>query len=722
MRSLSYVILFCTVCSIVCWNEGYFLGCYSNIPNVRTNIPSYSGQNNCIKACGSRYYRYAIPDTTCSCGNYEGEQVSNTTCNECQDCKDKEGILDIYATGNLLPGPPRNLRISNVTDTSLKISWSEPESFVELTSYKIRAKLLKTFSTFPPMSPEWVYSNKTFQTDIITLHPSSIYNLSITSVSPDGEGAAIYSDVKTEIGEPDNPPSPPELLSNDGSQIKIKMMAVTNNNGPVSAYRIVVVNNDVKESFNKDNLMSYDAAKRMGLTYYTAAELNPIEITKPFIVGDGRSYGGFYNPQLDPNVNYNIILGVVSRMGNETKICYSVPFSDTLVFKFSDEEGENSALIVVLSVAIGLLSCVLVASVIGFIILRNRVTNRRQRLSDNQELTLQGPMIEVENNGYIPEEEHVPINHYRSLRQKLQTFLPSQIKIDTSNLLGTGKFGRVNRANILNGDNLTPIAAYTIQDKKMGQETRKSMLQELDLLIKTGKHDNIIQLLGTCETPQTVIVALELVTTNLKEFLLGSRETLPERFSSLSEYQALDTAMQIAQGMAHLEHSKILHKQLCARSILLSNGVPKISGYGLAQYHSHNKIPDYTRWTAIEVFRGQPHNPKSDVWSFACLLWEICALGGTPYASVSNTNEIPEKIMRGLRLPQLQYFSEDLYQVMLDCWQIDTDERPKFEQLLEMLMALQENTFVPYLSFNLMANFQYEPFYPDIELAVRPNY
>lgn len=61
---------------------------------------------------------------------------------------------------------------------------------------------------------------------------------------------------------------------------------------------------------------------------------------------------------------------------------------------------------------------------------------------------------------------------------------------------------------------------------------------------------------------------------------------------------------------------------------MVANGfIPKISGYGLAQFYSHNNLPDYTRWTALEVFKGQSHNLKSDVWSFACLLWEICVLG-----------------------------------------------------------------------------------------------
>ncbi|XP_018574764.1 LOW QUALITY PROTEIN: putative tyrosine-protein kinase Wsck [Anoplophora glabripennis] len=375
----------------------------------------------------------------------------------------------------------------------------------------------------------------------------------------------------------------------------------------------------------------------------------------------------------------------------------------------------------------GLLSFMLIAGIIVFIILKSRVINRRQRLSDNQELTLQGPMIEVENNGYIHEEEHVPINHYRVLKQKVHTISSNQLKIEPTNLLGVGKYGRVNSGTIHENNTLIPVAAYSIQDKKMSKETKRSMLQDLDVLIKVGKHENLISLIGTCETAQVVSVILDYVSMNLKDLLLGSRDTLPGRFSNMSEAQALDIAIQIASGMAHLEACRVIHRQLCARSVMITNGfTPKISSYGLhvtftgTVRFSHNKIPDYTRWTALEVFKGQPPNYKSDVWSYSCLLWEICVLGGTPYGNTSNNNEIPERVMKGLRLPQLQYISDDLYQIMLDCWQLDCDERPKFVDLVDSLTNLKENNLIPYLNFNLFSNFQFEQFYPDMELAVRP--
>lgn len=116
-------------------------------------------------------------------------------------------------------------------------------------------------------------------------------------------------------------------------------------------------------------------------------------------MGDGKTYGSFFNAPLDPNANYNIILAMVSRFNNSEKVKYSDPnvTSKRILFPFSEEQasGDPPAVIIGLSVAIGLLTFMFIAGIIGFIILKSRVISRRQRLSDNQELTLQGPMIEV---------------------------------------------------------------------------------------------------------------------------------------------------------------------------------------------------------------------------------------------------------------------------------------------------------------------------------------
>ena len=99
-------------------------------------------------------------------------------------------------------------------------------------------------------------------------------------------------------------------------------------------------------------------------------------------------------------MSYKIIAGIVSTLNGETKRAFSSV--ENHVREVHDEygnqvevSGDSPAVIIGLSIAIGLLSFMLIAGIIGFILLKSRVTNRRHRLSENQELTLQGPMIEV---------------------------------------------------------------------------------------------------------------------------------------------------------------------------------------------------------------------------------------------------------------------------------------------------------------------------------------
>ena len=65
-------------------------------------------------------------------------------------------------------------------------------------------------------------------------------------------------------------------------------------------------------------------------------------------------------------------------------------------------------------------------------------------------------------------------------------------------------------------------------------------------------------------------------------------------------------------------------------------------------------------------------------------------LGGTPYVDVKN-KDIANRVMRGMRVPQRDYMSDEVYQLMLQCWQLDLDERPTFHQIKDELIQLQDD-------------------------------
>jgi hypothetical protein len=74
--------------------------------------------------------------------------------------------------------------------------------------------------------------------------------------------------------EPEEP-EVPRVLRREKGQLVVQLPPVVNENGPITAYRIVVVYKAGHEAFRKDMLKSFHEAESEGLSYYIAAELDP---------------------------------------------------------------------------------------------------------------------------------------------------------------------------------------------------------------------------------------------------------------------------------------------------------------------------------------------------------------------------------------------------------------------------------------------------------------
>ncbi|XP_069495413.1 vascular endothelial growth factor receptor 1 [Ambystoma mexicanum] len=152
-------------------------------------------------------------------------------------------------------------------------------------------------------------------------------------------------------------------------------------------------------------------------------------------------------------------------------------------------------------------------------------------------------------------------------------------------------------------------------------------------------------------------------------------------------------SFQVARGMEFLSSRKCIHRDLAARNILLSeNNVVKICDFGLAR--DIYKDPDYVRkgdarlplkWMAPESIFDKIYTTKSDVWSYGVLLWEIFSLGASPYPGVQIDEEFCNRLKEGTRMRAPNYATPDIYQAMLDCWDGDPKERPRFSDLVEQL-------------------------------------
>lgn len=299
-------------------------------------------------------------------------------------------------------------------------------------------------------------------------------------------------------------------------------------------------------------------------------------------------------------------------------------------------------MVIGLSVAIGVFGFLLLLSVVVYFLLRRHLGRRRQN-SDHQELSLQGPMIEIvsqchkklhfspitftvfsnnyypclqepngyAHNGFIPEEEDERVNHYENLKCQVWN-IPRNFLEVKSEMLGVGRYGSVMRGTVQQRGFPIPVAIHTVADRELPPHEKRSMLQDLGILIRLSAHINVASLVGTCENPDTLFVVVEHHPASLKDVLIESRRlehSVPpfsaqlsvsdarsqQRICSLAESQVLETAVGIARAMDYLTSKKITHTQLAARNVLMADGVvPKVTGCGITRYNKYGEVKHHT--------------------------------------------------------------------------------------------------------------------------------
>ncbi|TWW80633.1 Ephrin type-A receptor 3 [Takifugu flavidus] len=180
----------------------------------------------------------------------------------------------------------------------------------------------------------------------------------------------------------------------------------------------------------------------------------------------------------------------------------------------------------------------------------------------------------------------------------------------------------------------------------------------------------------------------------------GSLDTfLRKHDAQFTGIQLVGMLRGIASGMKYLSDMGYVHRDLAARNILVnSNLVCKVSDFGLSRVLEDDPEAAYTtrggkipiRWTAPEAIAYRKFTSASDAWSYGIVLWEVMSYGERPYWEMSNQDVI-KAVDEGYRLPPPMDCPATLYQLMLDCWQKERNNRPKFEQIVSILDKLIRN-------------------------------
>ncbi|XP_072048954.1 uncharacterized protein [Amphiura filiformis] len=295
----------------------------------------------------------------------------------------------------------------------------------------------------------------------------------------------------------------------------------------------------------------------------------------------------------------------------------------------------------------------------------------------------------------------------------LKQFIFPRENLHIQNELGHGEFGRVllgMATGIVSGERETKVAVKTLKHNA-NDEAKQQLVKEFNQMkslmpaLVKQKNRNVIRLLGGCMGEDPLYVILEYMKNgNLKTLLRESRTigdgTYGNLFAgskSFTPTQLMGFAHQVANGMAFLSRQRCIHRDLAARNVLLNESFEcKVSDFGLAEdvmngevYRRQNEGRLPIRWMAIESVLGDVHTTESDVWSFGVLLWEIVTLGSRPYPKLKG-DDIRKLLKNGQRMPRPKHCSEQLYNIMLACWEKEPSQRPSFEQLMKLLDEILE--------------------------------
>ncbi|XP_035780692.1 uncharacterized protein LOC118460472 isoform X3 [Anopheles albimanus] len=382
-----------------------------------------------------------------------------------------------------------------------------------------------------------------------------------------------------------------------------------------------------------------------------------------------------------------------------------------------------------------LLMCLLIS-----VLYSKKIKEVKTLKAENLKAMLQGDL-----KSYSPT---MPINEQADrLPYNMKYELPRE-KISLQEQLGEGAFGIVMKGiamGIVANETQTRVAVKMVK-KKYDIEALQALVAELKMMIHLGQHLNVVNLLGAVTenivNRELMVIVEYCPFGNLLNFLRNNRDRFIDEINqqthdgigirlstsynsrtessdcnkSISTTDLISWAFQIATGMDYLASRKVLHGDLAARNVLLSNNnVVKICDFGLSRslynggnYKKNIKCPLPVRWLALECFSDGLFSTYSDVWAYGILLWELFSLGMVPYSGVELNSDFYKMLRDGFRMECPPFSDQDIYEIMMSCWNVRPDLRPSFKELRShfstMLLQETQDYYLalnePYLAMN----------------------
>ncbi|CAK7226259.1 serine/threonine protein kinase, CMGC, CDC2/CDK sub [Sporothrix curviconia] len=194
-------------------------------------------------------------------------------------------------------------------------------------------------------------------------------------------------------------------------------------------------------------------------------------------------------------------------------------------------------------------------------------------------------------------------------------------KPGNESVVGAGTYGKVFKAVHVYTKKLVALKRIRMDGEREGLPV--TAIREIKLL-QSLRHPNVVDLLEVMVEGNNCFMVFEYLSHDLNGLL--SHPTF-----KMNAAQKKHMALQLFQGLDYLHRRGVLHRDIKAANILVSNtGVLKLADFGLARFFAKHHQLDYSNrvitiwYRSPELLLGETrYGPAVDIWSAACVLGEI---------------------------------------------------------------------------------------------------
>lgn len=205
--------------------------------------------------------------------------------------------------------------------------------------------------------------------------------------------------------------------------------------------------------------------------------------------------------------------------------------------------------------------------------------------------------------------------------------------------------------------------AYALKKVKMGKlsdKEKENALNEVRILASI-KHTNICSYFEAFmdEASSSLCIIMEYAN-NGDLFQKISRHQKEQTY--LREEDIWRIFIQIVKGLKALHDTNIFHRDLKSANVFLKkNGTAKLGDMNVSKVAKRGLLYTQTGtpyYASPEVWRDQPYDMKSDIWSLGCVLYESITL--RPPFRADDMAGLYRKVLRGVYNNIPDHFSPEL--------------------------------------------------------------